>query len=518
MNEHPIPATPSSVPTPPNGGMPPIQQSPKTVYSTSEQILALLCLLLGFAFVRLVLFQSPGIGVVLFAAAFLGVSIGFYKKNRITFTPKALLLLTLSGLFAVPFMLFADEVILRPLLLVWIVCTALFTNEAVGIRTGDLMQQSLRALFGIPFKSFGRGASAIGQLVKKLPAQKTLTKILIGLAVALPVTALVLVLLVSADQIFSDMIDGVQKFLSNLILKDLLLFIRDLFFGCPIFFYLFGLLDGSLHYQRPVPLPIELKKSTVLQRVSPLTLCVAATPLLLVYLAFFCAQAPYYFAAFSAYLPEGFTVSAFARRGFFELCVVSFINFAVLLALQLLSTKREDKKTPVCIRVYSTLLSVFTLLLIATAMRKMLLYIDSFGLTKLRVLTCWAMLLLAACFILIALYQLINHLPVKRWITGVCVAFIAILSFANVDGMIAKYNVTAYQNGDLATMDITHLYSLSADAVPYTIPLLQDKDPNVVDSTKQYLKAWDKKLDKCDFPEYSLSILRARHALKDAGM
>ncbi len=504
------------VPPQPNGENYPVYYKPKPVYSGSEQVLALLCLLLGYGFVRLVLFQSPGFGVTLFAAAFVGVSIGFYKKNCLSFSPKAILLLLLSVLFAIPFMLFADGVILRPLLFLWMVCTALWTNEVTGVNTGNLIQRSFRALFSIPFNSFHRGFSALGQLVKRLPAQKTLTKVLLGLLIALPITGLVMVLLISADQIFADMMEQVERILSGLFWKSLFELIRDLTFTVPLFLYLFGLLVGGMRYQSPAVAPSAPQKSRLRDRMSPLTLCVAATPLLMLYIVFFCAQAPYYFAAFSAYLPESFTVSAFARRGFFELCVVSFINFAVLLALQFLSAKKDDGKTPVSIRIYSTLLSVFTLLLIATAIRKMLLYIQSFGLTKLRVLTCWAMLLLAACFIVIALYQLFVRLPVKKWITTVCITFIALLAFSNVDGMIARYNVSAYQSGALERIDVVHLYSLSADAVPYTLPLLEDEDPQVVNSTKRYLKAWEDRLEESTFPEYSFSLYRARRAIMNA--
>lgn len=512
MNQQPpIPPAP---PTEGNNGQyyPPYLK-PKPVYNASEQVAALLCLLLGYAFVRLVLFRHPGIGVTLFAAAFLPMSIGFYKKNGVSFSGKSVILLLLSVLFVLPFSLFSDSVILVPLLFFWILCTALWATETAGIRLGHLFSRSMLALFGVPFGSFHRGFPALEQLCKKMPAQKTLTRVLIGLLIALPVTGLVSLLLISADKIFADMMQQLDRFLSVLFRKNIFEFIRDLLFTVPLFLYLFGLIDGGLRFEMPAA-PAVAYPAAPRRRMSPLILCIAVTPLLLLYIAFFCAQTPYYFAAFSAYLPEGFTVASFARRGFFELCVVSFINFAVLLALQTLAAKREDGKTAKSIRIYSMLLSLFTLLLITTALRKMLLYIQNFGLTKLRVLTCWLMLLLAACFILITLYQFLSRLPVKKWITAVSVVFIALPAFGNIDGMIAHYNVTAYQSGDLESIDITHLYSLSADAIPYTVPLLEDDDPSVVFRTQLFLEQQKEKLDQRSFPEYSLSLYRARKALE----
>lgn len=51
------------------------------------------------------------------------------------------------------------------------------------------------------------------------------------------------------------------------------------------------------------------------------------------------------------------------------------------------------------------MLSIFTLILIATAISKMVMYISVYGLTQLRFYTTWFMLLLAVIFVMIIVKQ-----------------------------------------------------------------------------------------------------------------
>jgi hypothetical protein len=48
-----------------------------------------------------------------------------------------------------------------------------------------------------------------------------------------------------------------------------------------------------------------------------------------------------------------------------------------------------------------------------------------------------------------------------------CICLFLALSFGNVDGMIAKYNIDRYQAGTLKNLDVSALGELSDGAVPY---------------------------------------------------
>lgn len=62
------------------------------------------------------------------------------------------------------------------------------------------------------------------------------------------------------------------------------------------------------------------------------------------------------------------------------------------------------------------------------------------------------------------------------------VVFFMILSYGNIDGRIAAYNIDRYSNGTLENLDVQALSGLSEAAVPYIYTLYQE-------TTDQSLKA-----------------------------
>ena len=84
------------------------------------------------------------------------------------------------------------------------------------------------------------------------------------------------------------------------------------------------------------------------------------------------------------------------------MAAISAINLALTgAALQL--ARRQAGRLPGVLRGMLAFLSLFSLLLIATAASKLALYIASFGMTRLRVLTALFLLLLAVCFVCVLL-------------------------------------------------------------------------------------------------------------------
>lgn len=499
----PVPPTPPYVP----GPYAPVPRK-KTVFDRTEKIMALVCVLLAYLFVRLVLFRHPGFGATVFAVLFYAVAIPLCRKSGKK-TRAAWIYLIISMVFCLPFSLFADSLMIYPCLFLWMVLTALWLSVCCGMSVKRLWLSAMRVLFAIPLDAFGKGYPALGQCFKRLPAQKTLLRVLIGLAVALPLTGIVALLLTSADSVFGNMMQTALQSLSADIFGTFCGTFRRLGFTALLFPYFFGLFYGCRHQgEKPFPEP-----SAPTHHVPTVVLCTAVIPLLLLYAVFFCAQLPYYFSAFRSYLPEDYTVATFARRGFFELCVITCINAGVLLLIQYLSEKK-DGKAPRGVRICGLLLTLFTLLLVATAERKMLLYIGSFGLTKLRMLTGLFMLFLAICLVFVTVYLILPRLPVGRCIFAVCITFAALLCFGNPDGVITKYNVHAYETGALETFDVDYLYNLSADAAPHVLPLLAYDDAAINEPLRDYLLWVREENENTPFFSRSLATYRALAAAK----
>ena len=132
--------------------------------------------------------------------------------------------------------------------------------------------------------------------------------------------------------------------------------------------------------------------------------------------------------------------------------------------------KREGERG-VIQKLYSTLISLSTLVLIATALSKMVLYIGSYGLTQKRVYASWLMLLLAAVFIVVLLAQFIKRIRLIPVAVALCVIFFAFVALPDVDGMIASYNVNAYLSGDLSDVDVDTIADYGVSSVPVLVEL-----------------------------------------------
>jgi hypothetical protein len=104
-----------------------------------------------------------------------------------------------------------------------------------------------------------------------------------------------------------------------------------------------------------------------------LTAFAAALPILVIYCIFFASQGKVYLSAFSGVLPQNFSYAEYAREGFFQLCSVSIINLIIIVAV-ITFMKKKTKAASVLLKIVSLIFSVFTLVLIATAIAKLVMY------------------------------------------------------------------------------------------------------------------------------------------------
>ena len=97
----------------------------------------------------------------------------------------------------------------------------------------------------------------------------------------------------------------------------------------------------------------------------------------------------------------------------------------------------------------------------------MVLYIDAYGLTRLRLYTTWFMVLLAIVFVVILAMQFTHKIhPARILVTSFIVLF-TLLVFSRPDALVAEYNITRWQDGTLKNPDWELICSLSDDA--YTV-------------------------------------------------
>ena len=115
----------------------------------------------------------------------------------------------------------------------------------------------------------------------------------------------------------------------------------------------------------------------------------------------------------------------------------------------------------------------------------MALYIGDYGLTRLRVLTEVAMVFLGLTTVLVCLWLFLPKLPYMKAVLLLALSMGALTLWADVDTVVAAYNVTAYESGVLEQVDVVYLSKLGDGVVPYLVRLTEDQDPKVAAQAKR---------------------------------
>ncbi|MBQ8208537.1 MAG: DUF4173 domain-containing protein [Clostridia bacterium] len=462
-------------------------------YTKYDTAAALILFPVAFAFVHLSGAADYPLGRFLLLALLFALSLVYMKKSGIKLTENrfalglgiTMLLLNLGLIFtsneAVQFAISAITFFSYPYFIFTI-----SGNSSEKHPSGLFPLEMVKAVLIMPFGSMTASFEAASSTKNGKKIGKTLLMILAGLAIAFIPTIIVFALL-SYDQSFKALTDK----LLDLGDFDIFSFISDLIFAVPLAILIFGALYSGKNRRFSEFMTAEKCKSTAnAVRFAPLALvCSAVSPFIIIYSVFFVSQLGYYLSAFSGILPEGLTYADYAKSGFFELCTVSAINAVIILCVSLFC-RRKEEKPPILLRIVNILLSVLTLILIATAISKMVLYIDTYGLTVKRVLSSSFMIFLAVVFIAILIKQFARKTNVilTALITGLLIC--AALAFADVNGIIADYNTDRYLSRTLYNFDCGLLYDLGDSGIIHLDRIAEDaKDKNVREKAINLLTA-----------------------------
>ena len=151
------------------------------------------------------------------------------------------------------------------------------------------------------------------------------------------------------------------------------------------------------------------------------------------------------------------------------------LDLMVIFLAGVLAKRNENGRKPVAVRIYSAVFSLITILLICSAMSKMIMYIGEYGLTGLRFYTSWFMILLGIVFLVLILHEIF---PGMKTVATLFISFtvmLGVLCFCDPDARIAQYNVESYLSGEIAETDTGSLAMLSEGAAPY-VERLKDSD------------------------------------------
>lgn len=438
----------------------------KIDFTKNESILSIAIAVISFLFIKFVLcaktgFISTAVYIILITTIIL-----YLKKNKMFFSKINKIIAASLYLFSFVFSITDNSLIKGLNTFFMFICGAYFIYSVTADKKQIekfLPYALIKAVFEYPFSEFTAQKSIAREITSKSKFSSNLKFISIGLIATIPLTGIVGVLLMSADHGLESMINSIINFMFS---SGMIKMVVQMAIAVPCSFYLFGMIYSNTFREKIVPLnDIECENKMSRKRaIQNIIMYTAVTPICILYVMFFISQANYFLSAFYGNLPSGYTYSDYARKGFFELFAIVLINLGVIIIINLFSSKCGKSK-PFALKLYSVILCTFTLILIATAISKMVMYISEYGLTQLRVYTTWFMLLCAMIFIIIIIKQFKTDFAISRSITLGFVLMFGLLCFSRPDALIVKYNVKMYNAGIISRLDTNTMLNMSDDAV-----------------------------------------------------
>ena len=285
--------------------------------------------------------------------------------------------------------------------------------------------------------------------------------LLIGVGITVPVFVIVFLLLTSADAVFRNM--------AGQLLADISLF--DFYVMTVMFLFMAIASYCAVAYASKKEINEEVMDS---RKWEPLIAIPLVSLLSLLYLVFSGIQIVYLFMG-NMQLPVGYTYAEYAREGFFQLLVVSLINLVIVLV------GLYYFKSSKVLKVVLTIMSLCTFIMIASSAMRMVIYIQYYYLTFLRIFVLWMLAVLTLIFAGVIASIVKESFPLFRYSLVVFTCLYIGLSFSHPDYWIAKVNLASTEETrneffkGTAYEDYYFLSELSADAAPILVDWIREE-------------------------------------------
>lgn len=445
-------------------------EKPVFVLNGSDCIYFVLFTLICFAVVSWGLYSGFRIGfTVSFLALYLCMF--FYLKDKKIKQPLyAKLCAVLAIILSLNFTLSRNDDVNTFSFVMMFFLTAVYFASLSGQKLVLNDDGAIRNIFSSVFATLLKSLGILPRSMLKgaHPKGGKIAKALIGVLCAVPVVAIILPLLVSSDAAFEGLID-------SLFTKTDINFNKTIISLC-----LVPLLTSyamGLKHLQPEETSLKEKKhidnTYIISFLGVISLC---------YVAYLLSQLAYFFSAFSGILPDEYTfgIAQYARRGFFEMSIIALLNFVLVFAFLKSSGRFTQRGKEVKIlKALLIFICVFTLTIILTALSKMIMYIDIYGMSILRITTSAFMVFLFGVFVMLIIKCVKQNVDIIKFALVFASVILIILGIGNVNEFVAKYNYNAYISGKLKSIDVQSISELGDSSVEYLIYLTDNSDPTV---------------------------------------
>jgi uncharacterized membrane protein (DUF2068 family) len=444
-----------------------------TFTSRRDMIFVLLSLVLGFLFCDFILFGGFGISVPLFVIISYTITIIYITKGKLVITKDAIITAIPVILLCTCFVLYDNDILRFFNFCIIIFFSILNISYLTGINEYRFFESGsfwdfVKACFIFPFINLDKSVQSISVSTKGSSKFMQILKAIAGIVVISPIAIIITALLMRSDAGFQKIISNVFVNFKELWAQNLFKIVIAIILTFPIFSFLYSIKNKNRTFNLK---PLQMGKSAKI--VDSLFVNSALWVICMIYVLYIFTQLSYFFSAFFSTLPNGLTYSEYARRGFFELVAVTSINL-ILIIFSIAFTKRKEHQIKQSSRVTVFTLSLLTIMLIATAISKMVMYIGFYGLTVLRIYTSWFMIVLLCIFLLFC-FKMINEKIKLMKASALIIAILYIgLNFANIDTIIPQYNIYRYKQDPSKDIDVSMFYELSSSMIPQAQKLADD--------------------------------------------
>lgn len=273
----------------------------------------------------------------------------------------------------------------------------------------------------------------------------------------------------------------------------------------------------------------EFEEEEKIEKKESYTIRMMLTVLNVVYLVFCFTQIKVLFTE------QNIKYSEFARKGFFQLMIVSLINIVMILKANnknLKETEKQEKyKKTMCI-----VMVIFTLIIIISAFARMTLYQQNYGYTRLRILVDYTLITEIILLIPTIIYILKNKIDLIKTYFVIIITMYCLVNFINIDKIIMKNNFNRYK--ETGYIDLNYIMEMNnSDLIEQLLELkdtefkYSEKAYSQSDTDKQeiqeqigkqqrelngYLASWKKSFNETHtLAEFNLPKMRAKSILNN---
>lgn len=290
-----------------------------------------------------------------------------------------------------------------------------------------------------------------------------------GLLIALPLLLLFGSLFAAADAIFEHWVNSLFQWDVNAIIR------HSIWIGVWAWITI-----GFLRQIFLMPISTETRvDKTPAVTLGKIEICTVLGLLNALFLMFVIIQFRYLFGGVDLIRESiHLTYAEYARRGFFELVTVAALVLPMLLAVHFL-IRREDRSAQQAFRVMAAVLIALLFVIMFSALMRMKLYTDEFGLTELRLYTTAFMFWIA--IVCVWFIQTVLRGQRDRFAFGALAAGMIVLialNAINPDDLIVRVNANRADAPIFPqAFDAHYVTTLSSDAVPALIDALPSMSP-----------------------------------------